>query len=175
MVMMELAAWCQTKWEQAVTVCHRLRRRVIIPLAHWGSRDMVLLSNGIWIDKSEWASPPATATWIYYAERQHLVPVSDTLPCNAQGEIRMKRWPWLGVTSGTLDMTPFFTDLRIVDGNTLPAAKAIQLFIHQTGTVPVDPLTITLRNGSEITLTAEGLTVPESDSTETVTELNYVR
>lgn len=171
---MELAAWCQTKWEQAVTICHRLRRRVLIPLAHWGSRDMVLLSNGIWIDKSSWevALPPG-ATWIYYAERQHLVAVA--LPSNAQGEVRMKRWPWLGVTSGTLDMTPFFTDLRIVDGATLPTAKAIQLFIHQTGSVPVDPLTITLRNGEEITMTAEGLTVPASDSTETVSEINYVR
>lgn len=172
---MEIAAWCQTKWEQAVTVCHRLRRRVLIPLAHWGSRDMVLLANGLWIDKSAWGSPPATATWIYYAERQHLVPISDTLPCDTQGEIRMKRWPWLGVTSGTLDMTSFFTDLRIADGATLSNQKAIQLFIHQTGSVPVDPLTITLRNGEEITLTAEGLTVPASESSETVANLDYIR
>ena len=87
----------------------------------------------------------------------------------------MKRWPWLGVASGSLDMSSFFTDLRIADGGTLSTPKAVQLFIHQTGSVPVEPLTVTLRNGSEITLTAEGRTVPVSTSTETVMNLDYIR
>ena len=149
-----IAAWAQTKYELGLVILNRLRRRLLLPLAHWGGRDMVLLTNGQWVDASR-RIPADRVHWRYSAEKHALF-------LTEEGG-RTVRWPWLAASSGSADFSDFFGSLRIAAGASLPGDKAVSLLAAQKGVVPTEPLRVVLRSGEEEVLTAEGLpTVPDA-------------
>jgi hypothetical protein len=129
-------AYIQTCKETVTLFWNRFRRRCLVPLAHSGSRDMVLLKSGQWIDAGV---PSDEADWSYDAEKHHLV----------AGEGRMVRWHWIGATTGDLDLMEFFEGLRLSAGRTLTDDKALSLYACQKGRIPMGTLHVTKRDGSE--------------------------
>ena len=111
-------------------------RRYVAPLFLQG-RDMVLLTTGGWVDDLP-NIPESSVECRYLAEEQHLV---------FPGGGRMGRFPWLAVTDADHDMTDFFTDLRISAGNELSDEEIISLYAHQCQRFPLEPISITLREG----------------------------
>ncbi len=77
------AAWAQNKWDTALVIVNRIRRRLLMPLALWGGRDMALLTNGQWVDGR---APPEQVRWRYDSEKHTLVYQG------AEGA-RLIRWP----------------------------------------------------------------------------------
>jgi hypothetical protein len=100
---------------------------------------MVLLTTGGWVDDLP-NIPEASVECRYLADEQHIV---------FPGEGRMVRFPWLAATDAEHDMTDFFTDLRISAGNELMDEEIMSLYAHQRQQFPVEPISITLRNGEE--------------------------
>lgn len=167
------AAWVQQKYEAALIVVNRLRRRLLLPVAHWGGRDMALLTNGQWLDVG-WCRPAAEQVrWHYDSERHVLVRAGAE-------EARLVRWPWLSVESAGQDLSDFFQGLRLSAGHQLTDDKAIMLFAHQKGFLPAGDLHIVKRDGSEETyvLGADGVHVRReagASVAERVDQVNYVK
>jgi hypothetical protein len=163
-----IAAWAQTKYELGLVILNRLRRRLLLPLAHWGGRDMVLLKNGQWVDAGH-RIPAASVRWRYNAEKHALF--------LTESEERTVRWPWLAASSGSADFSDFFGGLRIAAGGSLPGDKVISLLAAQKGVVPVEPIRVVLRTGEEEVLTAEGLpVVPDAAAVQRhVDSVNHIK
>jgi hypothetical protein len=161
------AAWVQEKWDAALIVVNRVRRRLLLPIALWGGRDMTLLTNGQWVDGR---APPEQVRWRYDAEKHVLVRTG------AEAE-RLVRWPWLSVACGTQDLSEFFQGLRLSAGHQLADDKAVMLFAHQKRWVPGGDLQIVRRDGSEETyvLDASGVHVRRTTVEERVDQVNYVK
>jgi len=171
--MLPFVAWAQAKWDLGLLVLHRIRRRFVVPLALWGGRDMVLLTNGQWVDGTV---PQEHVRWRYDAEKHTLVSQG------AEGS-RLVRWPWLSIVCGDRDLSDFFQSLRLSAGQPLADDKAIMLFAHQKRWIPTGDLHIVRRDGSEETyvLGTNGNYVlrpveEESKTTEELIEgINYIR
>jgi hypothetical protein len=158
----QCAALLQTLLEWSAATLHRIRRTWVVPLAHWGGRDMVLLRDGQWVDDNV-AVHPSLIQWRYDAEMRQVVH-------SATPDARMVRWPWLSVVAADgSDLSDFFAGLRISAGQQLPRDKALALAAHQCGVFPHGTLTIVRRDGTEETVHAyEG---PNGSSG----DVNYVR
>ena len=168
--LLPIAAWAQEKWDLGLVVLNRIRRRLLLPLALWGGRDMALLTNGQWIDGR---APPEQVRWHYDAEKHTLVYQG------AEGN-RLTRWPWLSVACGERDLSDFFQGLRLSAGHQLADDKAVMLFAHQKRWVPAGDLHIVRRDGSEetYTLDANGSHVRRSavpSVAERIDQINYVK
>ena len=161
-VALQCAALMQSLLEWATTTVHRVRRTWVVPLAHWGGRDMVLLRDGQWVDDSVIVHP-SLVQWRYDAEMRQLIHL-------ATPDARMVRWSWLSVVAadGT-DMSDFFAGLRISAGHSIPRDKVLSLYALQCGAMPHGTLTIVRRDGTEETIHAQGVPNGSSD------DVNYVR
>lgn len=166
------AAWAQQKYDLALIVLNRIRRRLLLPIAHWGGRDMVLLTNGQWMDAPRTLSGNHIR-WRYDAEKHTLFHVGSE-------SARLVRWPWLSVESEGRDLSDFFQGLRLSAGHQLSDDKAIMLLAHQKGILPAGDLNIVKRDGSEevYTLSADGVHVRRaatSSAEERVEQVNYIK
>lgn len=136
-----VAAFFQEKWELAVAAVHYVRRRFLVPLAHWGGRDMLLLRNGQWIDTAP-SVPTEHVAWRYDA-------AAHQLSRSGVEGARLTRWPWLSVLNESHDLSDFFGGLRITAGHMLAKDKAFMLYAHQKGHLPHGTVTILKRDGTE--------------------------
>jgi hypothetical protein len=141
-----IVAWIQTQWELSLILLNRARRRLLLPIALWGGRDMMLLTNGQWIDSTR--TVPDVLVQAFYSAEHH------TLSNKSGG--RNVRWPWLSVRAGVIDMSDFFQGLRISSGLDVSRDKALMLYAHQKGVVPVGDLHIVNRDGEEEVIRADG-------------------
>lgn len=159
---LQCAALMQSLLEWATATVHRVRRTWVVPLAHWGGRDMLLLRDGQWVDASV-AVHPSLIQWRYNAEMRQLVHV-------ATPDARMVRWPWLSVVaSDGTDLSEFFAGLRISSGHIISRDTALMLAATQCGVIPHGTLTIVRRDGTEETVHAYER--PNGSSQ----DVNYVR
>lgn len=148
-------------------------RRIMLPLLLWRGRDMVLLTNGQWVDVSP-EFQPADIAWHYDSITHRL---TKTRPLSA-AVVQMTRWKWLGATSVARDrdMSDFFSELRISRGEALADAKIIDLFIHQKGWNPGSHLRVIDRmtaDEREVWAYGDGPVAPSSSAE--ARELDYIR
>jgi hypothetical protein len=163
-----VAAFFQEKWELAMAAVHYVRRRFLVPLAHWGGRDMLLLRNGQWVDATP-SVPANQITWRYDA-------TTHQLRRSEQEEGRLARWPWISVANESHDLSDFFGGLRITAGHELAKDKAFMLYAHQKGHLPHGTVTIMKRSGSEeVVHTYEDGPVGGGDASTASAGVNYVR
>jgi hypothetical protein len=156
----QCAALMQSLLEWSTATVHRIRRTWIVPLAHWGGRNMILLRDGQWVDDSV-VVHPSLIQWRYDAEMRQLIHM-------ATPDVRMVRWPWLSVVAADgSDLSEFFAGLRISAGHQLPRDKAMALAAVQCGVMPHGTLTIVRRDGTEEVVPAG----PNGSSG----DVNYVR
>lgn len=146
-------------------------RRVLLPLMLWHGRDMVLLTNGQWVDVSP-EFQPADIAWHYDSITHRLT--RSRLPST----VPVTRWKWLGATSvaRSRDMSDFFSELRISRGEVLSDAKVVDLFIHQKGWNPGSQLRVIERMTAEeriVWVYDDGPAAPSSSAEER--ELDYIR
>jgi hypothetical protein len=131
-----------------------------------GGRNMVMLTNGQWVD-DHGAVPAIRKRWIYDA-------ATHTVRDSADPSGRLHRWQWLSLTEDQKDYTDFFTGLRTSTG--LRPAAALDLMACQTGNVPSGRLRAILRDGSEVVLTETGdPVVTESEMLARVDSVNHIR
>lgn len=138
------ASVLQTVIEKLYATANYVRRSYIVPIAHYGERDMHLLTNGQWVDSSVGADPALT-TWRYDSAKRHLIHTK------APVDTRMIRSPLIAVTShAQSDLSDFFCRLRISDKQRITGNDLISLFVHQKGFLPALPLACITRNSTEI-------------------------
>lgn len=162
---LSIVAWVQTKWEEGLIVLNRVRRRLLLPIAHWGGRDMLLLKNGQWIDSTH-RVPEGLIQAIYNSEKHTVFGVRE------QG--RLMRWPWLSVHAGAVDLSDFFQGLRISSGLEVSRDKALMLYAHQKGVVPMGDLHIVNRDGEEETVREDGAPSTE-DTLRHIESINHIK
>jgi hypothetical protein len=133
-----VAAFFQSQWENACTFFHRCRRNYALPYAKVGGRDMVLIGSA-WFDASP-LFPAELVRATYSAERHEIT--------RSEGG-RLGRCKWLSVTSEGRDLSEFFAPLRQTDGLYISDEELVALYAHQKGYLPVKPLTVVGRDGSE--------------------------
>lgn len=161
-----VAAFIHKQYELGLVILNRIRRRILLPVALWGGRDMRLLRNGQWVDASVEAD--AHTEWYYDAEAHRLTHTREM-------GTRTMRWPWLSVANADHDLSDFFAGLRVTAGHTLPKDKAFMLYAHQRGHLPHGTVTIVTRDGEEqVVHTYEEVSAPMQRSTSSE-DVNYVR
>ncbi len=134
-------AFVHTCKETAVTYWNHFRRNVLVRIAHSGTRNMVLLRSGAWIDAHH-VIPSGDIVMRYDAEKHQVV-------AGEEGG-RMVRWPWIGVTLGSRDLMDFFGGLRHSAGHELTSDKALALYMYQKGWIGLSgTLHVTMRDGTE--------------------------
>jgi len=113
-----------------------------------GDRDMVLLTNGSWIDATARVNPLQVAA--RYDADKHVV--------SGKQETETVRWGWLDAVQGERNMSDWFSSLRVTRDAGLSNRSALMLYAHQTGWVPSieEPVLIVTRMGMEIELTGSG-------------------
>jgi hypothetical protein len=163
-----VAAFFQEKLELAMAAVHYVRRRFLVPLAHWGGRDMLLLRNGQWIDSSP-SVPAGQVAWRYDATA-HQLHRADT-----EGGGRLGRWPWISVSNQGHDLSEFFAGLRITSGQTLPKDKAFMLYAHQRGGLPHGTVTVMKRDGTEEVIHTYEDAAPAGSANPASQDVNFVR
>lgn len=133
-----------------------IRRNYIIPIAHYGERDMFLLTNGQWVDTNA-IIDPTMITWMYDATKRHI------LHTKIEGGGLM-RFPISSVVTQTdFNLSDFFSGLRITR-TTQPFTcnNLISLLVHQTGVLPALPLICITRTGEDVLLEMSDSPVPGS-------------
>ena len=104
---------------------------------------MHLLRGGQWIDSSVHV-PTEEILYSYDAEK-HVISESSFS--------ETKRWPWLSVvTRYGIDISEFFSSLRVPVEHTLTAAHILMLYAHQKGVLYTRDLDIIDRDGAPIIL-----------------------
>ena len=117
-------------------------RTALIPYINYGSRNMNLLTSGIWIDQIE--APSHCIKAMYTATLHQILPYPlQEEPC------LMARWKWISASCDNVDMSDFFASLRVDKNIALTDKEAIGLFIYQTGKIPDGPITVIFRDGTE--------------------------
>ena len=107
---------------------------------------MYLLRGGQWIDTSV-RIPTEEILYTYDAEK-HVIGSSDS-----DSQHRSQRWPWLSVvTRYGVDISEFFSSLRVPAEHTLTSANVLMLYAHQKGVLYTRDLEVTGRDGSSIIL-----------------------
>ena len=133
-------AYIHTCKEALVLTWNRFRRQLLVPLAHSGPRDMVLLKSGQWVDAGD-GILDSEVSWRYDAEKHQLAATGS--------DGRMIRWKWIGASVDGRDMMDFFEGLRLSAGHALADDKAMALYTCQKSWVPTGSLHVTLRDGNE--------------------------
>jgi len=159
-------AYIQTCKESAVLFWNRLRRHYLVPLAHSGTRDMVLLRSGQWVDAGVSSSE---VDWHYNAETHQLV------ASGLAESQRMVRWHWIGAVAGDRDLMDFFEGLRLSAGRTLTDDKALALYTCQKGWVPTGSLHVTMRDGSEEQFIIRNGYLHSPNDTNGTNNVDYIR
>lgn len=161
-----IAAFFHQKYEYGLILLNRIRRRLLLPLALWGGRDMRLLRNGQWVDAN--IDADAHTVWYYDAEAHRLTHAREMAT-------RTVRWPWLSVANADHDLSDFFAGLRITAGHTLPKDKAFMLYAHQRGQLPHGTVTIVTRDGDEQIVHTYEETPPPLQRSVSSEDVNFVR
>ncbi len=151
------------KIDLGLMILHRLRRRLLLPIALWGGRDMLLLKNGHWVD-SRTEIPDSQIVGRYSSEK-HTIWGSDTAG-------RATRWPWIHVTAGDRDYSDFFGTLRLGAGLKLSNDKVLTLMMHQKGVGVHEELNVMTRDGRDLRVRPTGEEVVDSSAIDTI---NYIR
>lgn len=102
---------------------------------------MVLIGSA-WFDASP-LFPAALVKATYSAEKHEITDASQS---------RLGRCKWLSVSSEGRDLSDFFAPLRQSDGLYLSDNELLTLYAHQKGYMPVQPLTVVGRDGSQSVL-----------------------
>jgi hypothetical protein len=145
MWIVKFAAFVQTVSEVIYQWANRIRRQYLIP-CFFGSRDMILLHNGCWMDGLIRA-PKYEIRCIYDAEKHTVFLVDE----DGSRITRTVRWPWLSVvTRDGADISEFFSSLRISAGLQLMQLDVLMLYAHQTGILHLRGLEVMGRDGSVI-------------------------
>lgn len=158
-------AFIQTCKERAAHWYTIVRTQYLIPLVHYGGRNMVLLRNGQWLDEIR-----SEEIVCHYDAVKHII--------HFPGAERTKRWPWLSVMAGDRDMSDFFEGLRISVGHTLTNEQVVLLFAHQRSWLPTGELHVITRSGEEVTINPFGPTPISSSNmvvSPSVHDVNYIR
>lgn len=166
-----LAAFAERTAEMCVYYWAVFVRRIVLPLILWRGRDMVLLTNGQWVDVSP-EFQTADIAWHYDSITHRLTKIRSTAP--------VTRWKWLSAVSVTRerDMSDFFSELRISRGEALADAKVVDLFIHQKGWNPGSHLRIIDRMTAEerfVWAYGDGPAAPSSSEETGARDLDYIR
>lgn len=173
---LRLAAFAERTTEVGAYYWAIFIRRILLPLCLWRGRDMVLLTNGQWVDVSP-EFQTADIEWYYDSITHHLTKARSSTPSVAAP---VTRWKWLSAVSVTRerDMSDFFSELRISRGEVLADAKVVNLFIHQKGWNPGSQLRIIDRMTAEereVWAYGDGPSTPSSSAEIGVCELDYIR
>jgi len=131
--MLHAAATLQISLEYGYGILNCIRKKCI-PYILAGGRDMVLLDTGEWIDDAVCSFKAR-----YDSDKNTI----------ALGSEPVTRWKWIAASTPELDMTDFFSSLRVSRSVTITDRQAIMLYIHQTGQVPKGKLTVIHRDGSD--------------------------
>lgn len=102
---------------------------------------MHLLRGGQWIDTS--VRVPTEEILYTYDVEKHVI---------GSSEGKSQRWPWLSVVTRGLDISEFFSSLRVPVEHTLTAANVLMLYAHQKGVLYTRDLEVMGRDGSTIVL-----------------------
>ena len=113
-------------------------RKKCIPYILAGGRDMVLLESGEWIDDIGFSSFKTR-----YDSEKNTISLGSEL---------VSRWKWIAASTPELDMTDFFSSLRVTRSMIITDKQAIMLYIHQTGQVPKGTMNVTFRDGTDGTI-----------------------
>lgn len=97
------------------------------------------LVGSSWVDAS--CLRPGAATRIYDSALHRIV--------SSGSDALFNRWKWLSANTGTIDMSDFFSSLRISKDVHISDAEAILLYASQKGEMPDGPMHYTLRDGSD--------------------------
>ena len=130
----------QTYYERCLRATHRVRRGLIRVLKHLGGHDMLLLTDGHWVD-ARVVVPEDSIAWAYCSEK-HVLTAAAAAPGT-----RLSRWSWLSVMHDGRDISEFFVGLRLSSGHDLSVAALMRLFAHQKGWIPRGELHVTDRMG----------------------------
>jgi hypothetical protein len=134
MVFLQLAAFIQTISE---TIYHYINQFC------GTSKDMVLLHNGHWLDTSIRVSQ-FDIRCVYNAANHTIMLVDEP------GQ-RTTRWPWLSVvTRDGVDISEFFSSLRIGADVRLFQLDVLMLYAHQRGILHLRGLEVMGRDGAPI-------------------------
>jgi len=120
-----------------------LRKTHLVPIVLRGGRNMVMIKGGTWLDSSS----TEHAIWTYDSTKN--------LAIHRDGTGRVNRWKWIAVNRA--DMSEFFGTLRLSADHMLTEKEAILLFAHQRCCVPSGTVTVTLRDGSDVSIDIDAL------------------
>jgi hypothetical protein len=129
-------------------------------------RDMLYLKNGDWTYRSPGLEESST---LVYDGAKHCI-----RPIGYDGGFA--RYPWLIVVDEKgMDMSEFFSTLRVGRGHDIAAEKVLRLFVQQKRVIPSGKLTITKRNGDQIEVNSiTGQTLPNYDVID-VSQVNFIK
>lgn len=141
LVKMQVAALIQNVSETAYYWAMKARLHYILPLVLSGGRSMNLLHSGQWIDIT--VHVPTEEILYTYDVEKHVI--------SSASASQNKRWPWLSVvTRCGVDISEFFSSLRVPTEHTLTSANVLMLYAHQKGVLYTRDLEVTGRDGSMI-------------------------
>ena len=136
MIFLQLIAFIQIVSEKIYRYINHLRGT---------SKDMVLLYNGHWLDAS--ISVPQIEIRCVYSATNHTIMLVD------EPNARTIRWPWLSVvTRDGVDISEFFSSLRIGADLRLFHLDILMLHAHQRGILHLRGLEVMGRDGSNIVM-----------------------
>jgi len=139
LVKMQVAALIQNVSEKVYSWATKVRLHYVLPFVLSGGRSMNLLRNGQWIDTV--VHVPTEEILYTYDVEKHVIGSQN------------KRWPWLSVvTRDGVDISEFFSSLRVPAEHTLTVANVLMLYAHQKGVLYTQDLEVTGRDGSTIIL-----------------------
>jgi hypothetical protein len=161
-------AFLQTCKERAAHWYTVVRTQYLVPLVHYGGRNMVLLRNGQWLDETQGLLSGEIVC--QYDVVKHVI--------HFPGAERTKRWPWLSVCAGDRDISDFFEGLRISVGHELSNEQVVLLFAHQRGWLPTGDLHVITRSGEEVVIrpfTPTPISSSNMVESPSLQDVNYIR
>jgi hypothetical protein len=141
-MMIHVAAFLQTATDKVYSLANHARINYVLPLVSSGGRSMHFLRSGQWIDATV-RVPTEEILYSYDAEKHE---ISDS------SQNQLSRWPWLSVVTRDLDISDFFSSLRVPVEHTLTPAHVLMLYAHQKGVLYTRDLEVIGRDGSTIIL-----------------------
>jgi len=142
-MMIHLASLLQNASSTVGSWAMKARLHYVLPLVLSGGRSMNLLRGGQWIDSSVHV-PTEEILYSYDAEK-HVISDSSSS--------ENKRWPWLSVvTRYGIDISEFFSSLRVPVEHTLTSAHILMLYAHQKSVLYTRDLEVIGRDGAPIIL-----------------------
>ncbi len=174
----QIMAYIHTILLKCQLVLHACRRS-ILPYLLKGGRDMILLTNGSWVDASVHV-PECQIAWKYDSTNHHV------LHANHTSESGLARHGWISVVHADRDMSDFFSGLRHTKGQVPVHNDLLMLYAHQTGWCPFGSLQIMTRSGDEEVLDISATfpatkaqpkpkTSPTLQAMQAVANMDYIR